>query len=114
DVYKRQETKSEELAGIEHGNGAAYKYINFGEKGGPKEVIFRVAPEKTGGQIAIRIDKPWGEAIVRADIPPGDGRTWMNLSFPVKEVTGIHPIWLYFSGAEGQLMKLDWFEFKAR
>ncbi|RFT14683.1 MAG: hypothetical protein OP8BY_2509 [Candidatus Saccharicenans subterraneus] len=43
------------------------------------------------------------------EIPPGDGRTWQNISAPVKEVTGVHPIWLYFTGPEGLLIKLDWF-----
>jgi hypothetical protein len=45
------------------------------------------------------------------EIPPGDGRTWQNISAPVKEVTGVLPIWLYFTGPEGLLIKLDWFVF---
>lgn len=110
-IQYNPETKSEELAGLEHGNMAAYKYLNFGEKSGPKQVIFRVAPEKAGGRISLRIDKPWGPNIATCDIPSGNGRTWINLSFPVKEVKGIHALWLYFSGGEGQLMKLDWFQF---
>lgn len=113
-IQYNPETKSEELAGIEHGNTAAYKYLNFGKKNGPNEVILRVAPEKTGGKVIIRIDWPWGPVIATCEIPGGDGRTWMNLSFPAKEVTGIHPIWFYFSGGDGQLMKLDWFEFKRK
>ncbi|MCX8161360.1 MAG: family 43 glycosylhydrolase [Candidatus Saccharicenans sp.] len=107
------ETKSEELACIEHGNTAAYKYLNFGEKSEARQVVFRLAPDR-GGKVSIRIDQPWGPAIANVEVPPGDGRTWTSISAPVQEVMGVHPIWLHFSGYEGSLMKLDWFLFERK
>jgi hypothetical protein len=104
---------SEELGKIENGNMAAYKYLDFGE--GAVAWAVRAAGETAGGKITIRIDQPWGPAIAIIDVPPGgDGKTWRTLTGSVKPIRGIHPIWLHFSGPDGLLMKIDWFEFRKR
>ncbi len=102
---------SEILSKIENGNTAAFKYVDFGQGAGAWTV--RVAGERPGGRITVRIDKPWGPAIAAVDVPAGgDGLAWQTLSGPVKDVKGVHAVWLQFSGPDGLLMSVDWFDFK--
>jgi hypothetical protein len=109
-VLFNPETGSEELARIESGNTAAYKYLDFGS--GAEAMEMRLSAGSAGGRITLRIDRPWGPAIAAFDIPPGAEGTWQTVSAPVKSARGIHAVWMEVSGPDGVLMSVDWFRFR--
>ena len=40
-----------------------------------------------------------------------NGKTWITLSAKLKEINGIHTLWLRFSGNDESMVQLDWFQF---
>lgn len=104
-------TDNEELAEIQEGDRAAYKYIDFGT--GVKQATFMVAPGADSGSITIALDDPWRWGSSVAEIPGGgDGKTWTTVSVPVVTVTGVHAVWLQFRSKGNNSFRLDWFKFE--
>lgn len=87
-------------------------------------MTIRVAPVAKPARIGLALDSPWGLSIAAVDVPGnGDGRTWTTLSATVKGASGVHALWLRFSGQEERtgpparddadtLPDLDWFVFE--
>jgi hypothetical protein len=98
----------EALDGIRNLDNVAYKYIDF--KKGIKKFRIRAAGIH-GGRVAIRLGQPWHREIGYIDVPAGDGDTWDEYSGEIKDVEGVHALWLYFQGDTDDLFKLDWIEF---
>ena len=104
-------TDNEELAEIQEGDRAAYKYIDFGT--GVTQATFMVAPGADSGSITVVLDDPWKWGGSVAKIPGGsDGKTWTTISVPVSSVTGVHAVWLQFSSKGNNSFRLDWFKFE--
>ena len=103
-------SNNDQLGQIENNDKATYKYINFGE--GVKSVSVRVAPGSKPGKISFKIDNSWGASIGTLDIPGGgDGKTWTILNCKIKDLKGIHALYLAFSGEEKESFNVDWFKF---
>jgi len=103
----------EELGGIRNKDNVAYKYLDFGE--GVDEFDIRVAPGKKGGSIQLALDQPWHPAIGTVEIKPGNGeKDWQTFSCKVKKTSGVHALWLRFSGeTDTDLFDVDWFKFSS-
>jgi len=72
-----------------------------------------VACGSEGGQIDVRLDSPYGRLISRIQVKnTGDWQTWETLSSRVRSVTGVHDLYLVFSGGNGELFNIDWWQFK--
>jgi hypothetical protein len=100
----------EQLSGIRNGDKAAYKYINFGD--GVDNLEVRVSPGKKGGKIQIALDQPWHGSVGTVDVPAGSGdQKWITLSCKLKQVTGVHSVWLKFEGEGDDLFDVDGFKF---
>jgi hypothetical protein len=101
---------NEELDGIRNGDFAAYKYIDFGS--GIKSVTIRVAPGKDPGKIQLKLKNSWHGPIGTMEIPGGgDGRNWQEITVDVKKVSGVHALWLRFTGEGEDLFAVDWIRF---
>ncbi len=99
----------EELVSMRNDDKAAYKYIDFGA--GMDHFSIRLAPGTGGGRLDITIDQPWGRSIGSVDVHPERPGEWRILNTPVREVTGIHAVWLRFYGEGEDMFEVDWFEF---
>lgn len=103
-------TDNEELARIENGDRAVFKYIHF--KQGIKSISLRIAPGANGGRIIVSVDQPWHHKIADIDIPAGTGeKVWQTLTYDVKSITGIHTLWLQFYEKGSDLLAIDWLTF---
>ena len=104
---------NEELGGIRDDDRAGYKYLDFGE--GVDTVTVRAAPGAKPGRIVLALDQMWASPIATVDVPGGgDGRTWVELTGPVKAARGVHALWLGFHGEGEDLFKVDSFRFGSR
>jgi hypothetical protein len=98
----------EGLTGIRSRDNVAYKFLDFGE--GVRSATFRVRPGVSPGKIDLALDQPWTASIGTADIP-ADG-DWQTVTVPVETATGVHALWLRFSGQDDEdLFDLDWLRF---
>lgn len=102
---------NEALTQIKNGDSAAYKYIDF--KNGADSVEFSIIPGKFGGKIEVVLDNSWLGSIGTVTIPAGaDDETPIKLSARIKNVKGVHAVWLRMSSTETDSFKIDWFKFK--
>jgi len=101
---------NDQLGQIEKKDGAAFKYLNFGD--GAKSISVRVAPGAKPGKISFKLDNSWGAPYGTLDIPGGgDGKTWTTLTCKTREMKGVHTLYLSFEGAEKESFNVDWFKF---
>jgi hypothetical protein len=95
---------------IENGDYAVYSNVNFGT--GSEEFQARVASGGSGGKIEIRIDGSNGTLIGTCQVSgTGGWQTWTTVSCNISKVTGKHDVYLKFTGGDGYLFNLNWFEF---
>jgi len=101
---------NEELAGMENGDKAVFKYVDFKE--GAKSITIRIAPGEDGGRIVVAIDQPWSKRLANITIPGANGKKeWQTLTFDVDRVAGVHALWLQFFGKGSQMFSIDWLAF---
>ncbi len=102
----------ENIGYIENGDYAVYNGIKF-DSG---SVIFQVraACGGSGGEIEIRIDGEDGPLIGTCTITgTGGWQTWEDFSCNINETEGEHDVYLSFTGGDGYLYNLNWFEFRS-
>ncbi len=101
---------NEELAKIQQGDVAGYKYIDF--KDGVDSMEFRVAPGTKACKIDVGLDNIWGPSIGIVEVPANTGKEWITISCKANhDVNGIHAVWLRFSGEGENICGVDWFRF---
>jgi hypothetical protein len=108
---------NEALRQTRKGDNMGYKYIDFGE--GVKKVTFSVAPGKMAGKIDLSPDRRWRGSIATLEIPGGgDGTRWQTFTADVKDVNGVHALWIRIDSDEKEkighedLFNIDWFRFE--
>ena len=100
---------NEALTEIKNNDAAGYKYIDFSS--GVDSIKLNVFPGAKGLTINISLDNIWGPSIGMINIPgDSDGKTSQTLTAKIKQVKGIHAVWLTFWGSD-ELFKVDWFTF---
>ncbi len=94
---------------ILNGNYLKYLNINFGI--GFQCFEARIASAGGGGSIELHLDNPGGVLIGTCLVRPSTGgsQTWASKACAIKETTGIHNLYLVFSGGSGNLFSLEWF-----
>jgi hypothetical protein len=101
----------EALTEIRNGDVAIYKYLNFAED--IKSVTFRILPGLKKGSIKVNIGSLFKKESAIVPVPgDGDGKTWITVTVPISEVSGVNPVWLTFSTRGEKSYKVDWFEFE--
>ncbi len=94
------------LAHIGDGGWARYAGIDFAA--GAAAFSARVAGP--GGGIELHLDRLDGPLIGTCPVPPSPD--WRTVSAPVHAATGVHDLYLRFTGGPGDdLFRLDWFRF---
>ena len=101
---------NEELAGIKNDDKAVYKYYDF--TGEADSLTMMVAPGVNSGRIDLGLDAAWGPSIGSINVPGGgDGKSYIALTCKIRNIKGIHSLWLRFEGKGDDLYKVDWFQF---
>jgi len=98
------------LSGIQSGDSAAWKYIDFGE--GVSKLKMRVR-SNSDSVLSLSLDQSWNRAVARANVPDTKGE-WAELSFDVSGLSGVHAMWISAfgrtSGDKG--LDIDWIVFE--
>ncbi|RED37426.1 carbohydrate-binding protein, partial [Paenibacillus sp. VMFN-D1] len=100
------------VAFIDNGDYIAFSNVDFGS--GASSIDVRVASNNNGGQIEVRLDNPNGTLIGTVTVPgTGGWQSWVTRSAPVSSVTGVHTLFLKFTGGTGNLFNVLWFKFNS-
>ncbi len=95
---------------IENGDYAVYNNINFNN--GVTDFQARVASNGGGGNIEIRLDSITGPLVGTCKVTPnGDWQTWTDAECKITGASGMHNVYLKFTGGSGYLFNLNWFQF---
>jgi beta-xylosidase len=101
---------NEVLTGIQNGDVAAYKYLDFNSVTGTLNV--KAITGKKEVIIDVALDNSWGPSIGSLVIPgDGDGKTVSSYSCRIRDVKGIHSLWLRFKSDSDESFCLDSFNF---
>ena len=109
---EKNDTVGVYVTDIDNADYIKIRRVDFSSRG-PEQFQASVACGSNGGQIDIRLDSPNGRLIGRINVKnTGDWQTWETLSCKVRPVTGIHDLYLVFSGGNGELFNIDWWKFE--
>jgi hypothetical protein len=97
---------------IDDGDTIEVRNVDFGAKS-PTTFQARVAAEKSGGTIAVHLDRATGPLVATLHIDATGGeQDWKTLSTATSGATGVHDLFFVFSTAEGARFKFDWWKFE--
>lgn len=98
------------VAFIDNGDYIAFQNVDFGS--GASTFQVRVASNASGGAIEARLDGVNGTLIATAQIPgTGGWQNWTTVTANASGATGVHTLYLKFTGGSGNLFNLLWFKF---
>ena len=101
----------QQLGAIENNDYIVFNDVDFGS--GPISLDVRVASGSVSGTIEIRLDGITGPIIGSCQITnTGDFQTWMTKNCAIIGATGMHNLYLKFTGGDGNLFNLNWIKFK--
>jgi hypothetical protein len=96
---------------IENGDWLRFNALDFGS--GAASFEARVASATNGGNLEIRLDSPTGSLAGTCVITgTGGWQNWVTKSCSVSGLSGIHNIYLKFTGGSGYLFNINWWKFK--
>ncbi len=97
---------------IESGDYVKVSSVDFGEAGA-SEFYSSVSSDGAGGMIEVHLDSPTGPIIGTCSVPvTGGWQVWETVSCEIRGATGVHDLFLRFSGGESYLFNVDWWQFK--
>jgi arabinoxylan arabinofuranohydrolase len=99
-----------DVGSIESGDWIEVAGVDFGT--GATRFDARVASATSGGKIELRLDGASG-TLVGTCVVPGTGgwQTWATVSCDVAGATGVHDLYLVFTGGSGSLLNVNWWRF---
>jgi len=109
----QKETCSEggqQIGYIEIGDYIVMNNVNFGT--GAASFDARVSSATNGGSIEVRLDGLSGTLVGTCVVSGTNGwTTWTTKSCAINGVSGIHNLYLKFTGGSGYLFNMNWFKF---
>ena len=100
----------EKVGYIENGDYIVFNNVDFGA--GAVSFEARVASATSGGSIEVRLDGLSGKLVGTCAVAGTNGwTTWTTKSCAISGATGIHNLYLKFTGASGYLFDINWFKF---
>jgi hypothetical protein len=100
------------VAYVDNGDYIAFDNVNFGS--GASSVALRVASQTSGGNIEIRLGSASGTlAGTCAVTSTGGWQSWTTKSCAISTISGVHNLYLKFTGGAGNLFNVQWFKFSA-
>ncbi|WP_246096223.1 carbohydrate-binding protein [Paenibacillus sinopodophylli] len=95
---------------IDNGDYLLFNNVHFGT--GAASAEFRVASNASGGQIEIRVGGVNGTLAGTCAVPgTGGWQSWTTVNCGVSGLSGIHNLYLKFTGGAGNLFNVRWFKF---
>ena len=97
---------------IHNGDYIKVKGVDFGS--GAASFIARVASATSGGNIELRLDTTTGPLVGTCSVAgTGGWQTWTTRTCTVSGATGVHNLFLRFTGGSGLLFNFNWWKFNS-
>ena len=101
----------QQIGAIENNDYLVFNDVDFGA--GPISFDARVASGSLGGTIEVRLDGITGPIVGTCSVTnTGDFQTWVTKNCAINGATGMHNLYLKFTGDAGNLFNLNWIKFK--
>ena len=98
------------LSNIEDGDWVRLRGVDFGE--GAESFSARVASAAQGGSIELHLEAPDGTLVGTCAVEAtGDWQTWADTSCAVDGATGVHDLYLVFTGGDSYLFNVNSWQF---
>lgn len=104
-----------DLGYLTSGAYASFPGIDFGAEGSVTTVNVRTASAGNGGTASFYLDSMTSTPIATVSLPvTGGWQTWQTVSAPVASVSGVHNLYIVFSGggATDSISNVNWFQFQ--
>ena len=99
-----------DVTNIDSGDYIKVKNVEFGA--GANAFDARVASSTSGGSIELRLDSQTGTLIGTCAIAgTGGAQTWTTKTCTITGATGVHDLFLKFTGGSGPLFNFNWWKF---
>ena len=99
-----------DVTSINDGDYIKVKSVNFGT--GATSFDARVASATSGGSIELRLDSQTGMLLGTCAVAAtGGAQTWLTKTCMVTGATGVHDLFLKFTGGSGNLFNFNWWKF---
>ena len=100
----------QDIGTIQNGAYVVYNNMDFGV--GAVAFNARVASAASGGNIELHLDSTNGTLVGTCAVPgTGGWQTWVTTNCQVSGVSGIHNLYLKFTGGSGYLFNVEWWDF---
>ena len=100
----------QDVGTIQNGYYLVFNNVDFGL--GAVSFNARVASATSGGNIEIHLDSTNGTLVGTCAVSgTGGWQTWVTQSCSVSGATGIHNLYLKFTGGSGYLFNVEWWKF---
>lgn len=100
-----------DVTSITNGSWLRLRGVNFGA--GATAFYARVASATSGGNIELRLDGTNGTLVGTCAVPVTSGaQAWTTVSASVSGASGVHDLYLKFTGGAGNLFNLNWWQFQ--
>jgi hypothetical protein len=110
EMYTFSDKGGQNIGYIEDGDYVVYSSIDFGDGAG--EFLARVASGSDGGKIEIRLDSITGPLVGTCSVEgTGDWQKWVDATCEVSGLSGIHDLYLKFTGGSSYLINMNWWKF---
>ncbi|MBD5778340.1 family 43 glycosylhydrolase [Pelagicoccus sp. NFK12] len=96
------------LAHASDGDWVKVVGVDFGEQGA-KSLTLNAKAQAQGAEIELRTGSLDGPLLAKAVVSPSDD--WKSHSTEVSPLTGIHDLYIRFTGDQNSELKLDWWQF---
>lgn len=94
-------------------NGAWIRVRGVDFRSGAAAFYARVASAGNGGNIELRLDGVNGTLIGTCAVAPTGGwQTWSTATTSISGASGVHDLYLKFTGGAGNLFNLNWWQFQ--
>jgi beta-glucosidase len=103
----------QDIGWIATGDYAYYDGVDFGTSP-PARVVTRLASgASAGGTIQYRLDSPTGPVVATVTVTPTGGwQNWTSVTVAAGGATGVHRLYLTFTGAtSADFVNVNWFQF---
>jgi arabinoxylan arabinofuranohydrolase len=99
------------VTSVTNGTWVRIRGVDFGA--GATTFYARVASAASGGNIELRLDGPNGTLAGTCSVPSTGGwQSWATVSANVSGASGVHDLYLKFTGGAGNLFNLNWWQFQ--
>jgi arabinoxylan arabinofuranohydrolase len=100
------------VCNISNGDWIKVRGVDFGKKGA-KKFIASLAATDQNGKIELCLDNPSGTVIGSCAVnSTGELQNWKTITCKTQKVTGVHDLYLKFTGTGDKLFNFDWWQFK--